>query len=358
MGCIGLNQVRACIFGVLLSVGLCGCSPLPIEGCESSDEIHVVCDLDKPEDLAHLPGTPWLLISELGSGAVSGQVTAFNPVDDQLVRLPLSGPLPAITTEFPVCGPAPASIRPRGFHLSTAEDGTHHLLLINVADEVRIERYQVVADTAAPALRWEGCVSVPSNLHPNDVARLPGGDGFVISHMYTPPMTLWLRAKMFFGLNTGYVARWLPQTGWEKVPGTDVSFANGIETDPVSGRIFVAATYGETITAVDADGGNLRRVNLPIQPDNVTWSPDAQLIAVGHTGVAFFGTNHCRNMLPAACAFPFAVVEIDPQSMATDVIYTHDEGLIPGPSVAFRHEQFLFLGTFFGDRVSRIVADE
>jgi hypothetical protein len=351
----GSRQVRTYFFAAFIGFGLCGCTPLPIEGCDSTDAIHVVCHLDKPEDLARLPGTPWLLISELGSGSTSGQVVAFNPVDDQLVRLSLSNAMP--TPGFPVCGEAPVSIRPRGFHLSTAEDGTHRLLLVNVANEVRIERYRVETGAAEPELWWEGCVAVPNHLNPNDVARLPGG-GFVISHMFMPPMGLWLRAKMFFGLNTGYVARWLPQNGWEKVPGTDVSFANGIEVDPVSGRIFVAATYGETLTAVDADGGNLRRVSLPVQPDNLTWSPAAQLVAVGHTGVALFGTNDCRTMAPTACAFPFAVVQIDPQSMAVDVIYRHGEGLIPGPSVALRHEQFLFLGTFFGDRVSRMVAGE
>jgi len=342
---------------VLSLLTLSACAPTPLEGCRSTDAIHVICGLNKPEDLAPLPGTPWLLISELGGGASPGQIVALNPTTDQLVRLQSSQAAPEKRDGLPVCGPAPASIRPRGFHVREMADGTRQLLLVNVGREIRIERYTIDTGSEPPELLWQGCVAVPGGLNPNDVAALRGG-GFVVSHMYTPPMSLLLRTKMFLGFNTGYVARWLPSGGWEKVPGTDVSFANGIETDPQSDRIFVAATYGETLTGVDGDGGNKRVTALPIQPDNLTWSPDRLLIAVGHTGVPILGTNGCRDMVEESCAFPFAVAAIDPQTMEVEVVHRHGEGLIPGPSVALRHEQFLFLGTFFGDRISRVaIAD-
>jgi len=165
---------------------------------------------------------------------------------------------------------------------------------------------------------------------------------------------VWLRSKMFLGLNTGYVALWSTNTGWEKIPGTDVSFANGIETQPQTDRIFVAATYGENLTAINTDGSNKLTAALPIQPDNLTWSANGRLVAVGHTGVPILGTNGCRDMVGQSCAFPFAVAAIDPQRLEVEVIHSHDQGLIPGPSVALRHGQFLYLGTFFGDRISRV----
>ena len=336
---------------------LYGCGPVAIEYCQSTDAIHVVCGLNKPEDIAHLAGTGWLLISELGSGSSPGQVVAYRPRDDRLIPLRASDPPLAQDASFQMCGPPPESIRPRGFHLRTGDDGVAHLLLVNVASEARIERYVVDTSREVPGLLWEGCVSVPDTLNPNDVAALKG-NGLVISHMFTPPMDLLLRSGMFFGRNTGYVARWRPEDGWGKIPSTDVSFPNGIETDPESDRVFVAATYGETLTAVDGDGGNARTTSLPIQPDNLSWSPDGRLLAVGHTGVPILGTDGCRDMGDRACAFPFAVAAIDPQSMKVDVIYAHGDGMIPGPSVALRYERFLFLGTFFGDRISRVaVAD-
>ena len=340
---------------VLSLLALSACAPTPIEGCQSTDTIHVVCGLNKPEDLAHLAGTPWLLISELGSGASPGQIVAFDPTDDRLIPLRASDPALAKNDGLPTCGSAPASIRPRGFHVRADERGTTRMLLVNIGQEMRIERYIVDTSNEQPRLLWEGCVTVPPNLNPNDVAALQDG-GFVISHMYTPPMSLWLRTKMFLGFNTGYVARWAPENGWSRVEGTDVSFANGIETHPQTDRIFVAATYGESLTAVNTDGSNILTTALPIQPDNLTWSAEGLLVAVGHTGVPILGTNGCRDMVDRSCAFPFAVTAINPQTLEVEAIYAHDQGLIPGPSVALWHEQFLFLGTFFGDRVSRVAA--
>jgi hypothetical protein len=353
VACTYLSKVLGYAVVVLSLLTLSGCVPTPIDGCQSTAEIHVICGLTKPEDLAHVAGTPWLLVSELGNNSVPGQVVAFDPTNDRLIRLKASNPVVADPNGFPICGTPPISIRPRGFHVRTDDNGKTILLLVNVAQDVRIERYAIDTSAEQPQLRWEGCVAVPSHLNPNDVAALHG-DGFVISHMFTPPMSTWLRTQMFVGVKTGYVARWTPQSGWDKVQNSEVSFANGIETSPQTDRIFVAATYGETLTAVNVDGSDKRVTQLPIQPDNLTWSADGLLIAVGHTGVAMLGTNGCRDMVDQSCAFPFAVAAIDPQRLEVEVIYTHDEGLIPGPSVALWHEEFLFLGTFFGDRVSRV----
>jgi hypothetical protein len=334
-----------------------GCSPELIDGCASTPGIDVICGLEKPEDLAHITGTPWILISELGSANSSGNVSAFRIEDHRPVRLQASFEPQNDSGAFPVCGPPPEHIRPRGFHLATDDQGVHRLLLVNAGPPVRIERYRVDTDEATPRLYWEGCVTVPDWLHPNDVASFRG-DSFVISHMYTPPMTRLLRAKMFLRINTGYAALWRPGSGWEKVPGSDVAFANGIEADPRSGRIFVAATYGETLTAMSVDGGNKRTVKLSVQPDNLTWSDSGNLVTAGHTGIAMLGTSGCRNMMGTPCSFPFSVLEIDPERLDTRVIFEHDEGLIPGASVALAHAQFLFLGTVFGDRVSRVTLSD
>ena len=330
-----------------------GCSgPTPIENCESSTDIHVICNLAKPEDLAALPGTPWVLISELGNGPDPGHVVALRPADERLVRLHAADPDIAPESTFPRCGPPPSSLKPRGFHLSTDPAGGAHLLIVNVVDEARIERYQVTAGDV-PELHWEGCVAVPEDITPNDVAAIPDG-GFVVSHMYTPPRTRLLEARLLLRLDTGYVMRWHPRDGWQKIAGTDAALPNGVETDPVTGRVFMAATHGQNLTVVDPDGGNRKLGGLPVQTDNLTWAPDGRLLAVGHTGIPIFGTRACREMGSTSCAFPFAVAAIDPATLAVETIYAHSDGLIPGPSVALIDDGQLYLGTFFGDRISRV----
>jgi hypothetical protein len=334
----------------LLAITGCGGSN-PIDDCQSSPGIDVFCGFAKPEDLAQLPDSPWLLVSELGNGIEPGHVAALRPGDSEVVRLQVTAAPSAGELEFPICGPPPARLKPRGFHLSGRGESTR-LLIVNAGPSVRIEAYQVVPGPV-PSLRWVGCVTVPENITPNDVAAMPDG-GFVVSHMYTPPRNTLLTLRFMLGMSTGYAARWQPETGWSQIPGSDASFPNGIETDSVSGRVFLASTYGEDLTAVDPDGGNRRRVSLPVQPDNLTWSPDGRLLAVGHTGIPMLGTRGCRELGNAPCAFPFAVAAIDPVTLEVATIYAHSDGLIPGASVALMHEGELYLGTFFGDRISRV----
>ncbi len=337
------------LLGVAL-LAVAGCSdPAAINDCQSSAQLDVICGFAKPEDLAALPDTEWLLISELGNGPDPGHVVAFNPAEQQVVRMQAANPARAPDSTFPICGAPPEKLKPRGFHLSRAAD-QDQLLIVNATETVRIERYRVIPGPV-PGLLWEGCVVVPDHLTPNDVAAMPDG-GFVISHMYTPPRTRLVTVRLLLRLDTGYAARWRPQDGWQKVVGTDAAFPNGIETDP-AGRVFVAATYGQHLTAVDPDGRR-RRVGLPIQPDNLTWSPDGRLIAAGHTGTPYFGTRGCAQLGSTSCAFPFAVAAIDPATLEVETIYAHSENLIPGASVALVHNNLLYLGTFFGDRISQV----
>jgi DNA-binding beta-propeller fold protein YncE len=333
---------------------LAGCDGSSIiQDCQSSAAIDVFCGFAKPEDLTDLPNSGWILVSELGNRGEPGDVAAIRPADGALIRLEVTVEQPTKTVfDFPICGLPPARLKPRGFHLSVNADDTR-LLVVNAESGLRIEAYRVVS-VPEPALIWLGCVAVPQDITPNDVAAMPDG-GFVVSHMYTPPRGRLLTLRFMLGMNTGYAARWQPDAGWSRIPGSDASFPNGIQTDPATGRVFVASTYGQDLTAVDPDGGNRRRVSLPVQPDNLSWSPDGRLLAAGHTGVPMLGTSGCREVGDTPCAFPFAVAAIDPATLEVETIYAHSGGQIPGASVALMYDGALYLGTFFGDRISRVV---
>lgn len=346
------------VLGALsLSAILAACSdPVIIEGCESSDEIYVFCGIEKPEDLEPLGDHPWMLVSELGSfgsNAVPGAIVAVNLETETTIRLAAAVSNIDPGSSFPRCGPPPDRLRPRGFHVSDLEDGSFRLLVVNVIDTQRIERYRIDVHRSGPFLTWEGCVTVPDTLSPNDVAAL-SGDNIVISHMYDPPRTTLHTVKFFLGLDTGYAVAWSPETEWVKVPGTETSFPNGIEADPATDRVFVGATYGQVFISADAFGDDARTIRIPVQSDNLTWAPDGRILSVGHTGVPLLGTSGCRNASGEACSFPIAVVAIDPDSLLQETVFEHGKGLIPGASVALQRGEFLYLGTVFGDRISRI----
>lgn len=348
------NKTLSSLCGIVAALALSACDPMLIEGCESTEEIKVYCGFEKPEDIEPLGDHPWLLISELGDFGGQGAIAALNVETDEVRRLEA---VVIPDPNAPQCGAPPAFIRPRGFHVSDRMDGTFKLLVVNAADGERIEFYDVDIPDGGPGLYWRGCVSVPDTVLPNDVAAT-GYDGFVVSHMLTGPRTWWLQMKFFFGLKTGHAAAWSPDTGWRVVDGTEASFPNGVEADPDTSRVFIGSTYGQTFIAADVAGGNERVARIPVQSDNLTWTADGKILSVGHTGIPLWGTSGCREALGTPCSFPFAVVEIDPVTFERAVIYEHDDGLIPGASVALAHKGYLYMGTVFGDRISRVRLQE
>lgn len=337
-------------FFILSAFVLSACDPVLIEGCESTDDIKVYCGFEKPEDIEPLGDHPWILISDMGDFNGQGSLEVINIETDEVRRLKARvDPDPSLSQ----CDAPPAFIRPRGFHVSDLMDGTFKLLVVNAAEGERIEFYNVDVPDGGPELTWRGCVSVPDSVFPNDVAATDDY-GFVVSHMLDGPRTWWLQVKFFFGLKTGHAASWDPDNGWRVVEGTEASFPNGVEADPETRRVFIGSTYGQTFIAADATGGNETVVRIPVQSDNLTWTEDGRILSVGHTGIPLWGTSGCRESLGTPCSFPFAVVAIDPVTLEQEVIYEHSEGLIPGASVALAHKGYLYMGTVFGDRISRV----
>ena len=85
---------------LFFTFGLAGCGdPMVIEGCASSETVHVICGIEKPEDLEPLGDHPWMLGSELGSANIPGSIVALNLNDETMIRLvaTVAAPDPAST---------------------------------------------------------------------------------------------------------------------------------------------------------------------------------------------------------------------------------------------------------------------
>jgi sugar lactone lactonase YvrE len=174
--------------------------------------------------------------------------------------------------------------------------------------------------------------------------------------MFNPPRNFLLNIKFVLGLNTGYVAKWTQTGGWSKIPNTDVSFANGIQVDPQTSRVYVSSMFTQRIVAVDVDGGNrIESQRTAIQTDNLSWSNDGRLLGAGHTGFPIYGISKCRDIGDSPCSFPFAIVAFDPKTLKDQVLFEAPTGSIPGASVAALRGNTLYLGSAFGDRITRIV---
>jgi hypothetical protein len=335
------------------SLALSACDARQIDICAPGD--NVICRIARPEDLEAVPGTDWLLVSELGVAPGPGRILLVDPATQER-RVLAEGPPPlAGPSAVPRCGPPPAELRPRGFHLTMGDDGKMYVLV--VAGQ-RIERYILNLAADVP-LAWEGCVTIPPEIFANDVAGFPDG-GFVVSHMYDLPRTWVHDIKLVLGMSTGYAVTWSagPSSadgGWKRVPNTDAAFANGIQVDPATSRIYVSSMYGQRILGVDRDGGHpIRSDRTPIQGDNLSWADDGRLINAGHTGIPIYGTRKCTQINGAPCAFPFAVVAFDPKTLAQETLFETNGGTIPAASVALIEDRAIYLGSAFGDRITRV----
>ena len=61
---------RLLFCGLLAQLGLLHAAAA-VDACSPSGNLHFVCGAQHPEDLAHIPGTPWLIASGFSDGARS-----------------------------------------------------------------------------------------------------------------------------------------------------------------------------------------------------------------------------------------------------------------------------------------------
>jgi hypothetical protein len=343
---------------LLALVGLLGVAG-PVPPCDPAGRDF--CGLDRPEDVAMVPGTKWLAVSTASLEAplvfievgTKRRVQVMLPIPAPTGTPPRRNPEP---TAAECIGP-PARVRAGGNDVRRV-DGELRLALINHpepgSDGDRVELFSITQSGGVPIAHWFGCIPVTPPYMLNDVALGPDGELFA-SHEFERPHTAEaataLKDKFLAGKPTGFALEWTRAAGWTQLAGTEVSFANGIAVSANGRTIAVAGTYDQAVVLVDRQSGAVRRIPVPLQPDNLTALRDNSFLVVGHTGVPVTGIDPCRDPSALPCGFPFAVAHIDPKGRVT-VVFEHDGSRIPGASVAVLEGTDLYLGSAFGDRVT------
>src|SRR5262249_32288204 len=110
------------------------------EVCQSSGKLHFVCGAQHPEDLAHVPNTPWLIASGFSDGAGLKLIDTRNDT----LRLWFTGSPEQIARDsglYPDCAapPAPAIFNAHGINLRPAGQGTYTLYVVNHGGRESIE---------------------------------------------------------------------------------------------------------------------------------------------------------------------------------------------------------------------------
>jgi hypothetical protein len=322
-----------------------------------------LCELKRPEDIVPIDGTAWLAINQ----SDRDELLLYRPDKRTMTKVSLANRPQAnsrIVKGSTACPAPPAAVKMRGID-AVRLGGMSYLAIVNHGKPTRIEFF-TIEGRAEPALLWAGCIPVPEQYQLNDLAIAPNGTVFA-SHMFDMPIGeggfAALQEDFRLGRPTGYAVHWSEAGGWQRVDGSDVSFANGIAVSRDGQTLALAGTYSQGVWLIPIQrSGDAVFIPLRQQPDNISQSGRSGFTVAGHIGRPLIDVAHCRANPDAPCAFRFSVVEISPTRNRENIsgfqavtAYCHTDLTLPGASVAVRWRKGYFLGTSFGDRVTYVV---
>jgi sugar lactone lactonase YvrE len=219
-----------------------------------------------------------------------------------------------------------------------------------------VEFFEVREDRGSYTLGWRGCVVPPAGSYLNDVAMLPDG-GFVVSNMYPRegphigPLSVYL-VKGMLGFDTGNVLR-CQREGCTPLAGTAAPFPNGVQVDPAGQTLFLNAYLAGEVRKISlADGRLLGSVKIKA-PDNAQWDARGRLLVASHTGNPRDSMS-CFGITVGACGAAFAIVALDPATLATETLLAHQGPPMGAATVAQQVGDALYLGSYAGDRLLRV----
>jgi sugar lactone lactonase YvrE len=222
-----------------------------------------------------------------------------------------------------------------GVALREGKNSVHTLYVVNHGTRESIEVFELDARTSPPTLAWIGCAVAPDPIGLNEVVPLP--DGGFIGTDFLARGDAGARGRLNAGEVNGALWEWHTGKGWQKVPGSDASGANGLEISKDGKTLYVAAWGSQSFFRMSLGQTPVKRddIKLGFRADNVRWAPDGTLYVTGQGAQT---TN---------------VVKVDPNTLrVTEVL---NQPGVPGfgqGTVAVQVGRELWVGSFRGDRIA------
>jgi hypothetical protein len=325
--------------------------------CAPSDGHAFLCGAERPEDLARIPNTRWLVFSGFSRGAGLKLVDTRS----RAMRSWYTGSHEQVAlnaNRFAACHSPPdvAHFNTQGLSLRSVRDSLHELYVVNHGGRESIEIFHIDAAPDEPALRWIGCVLMPESTPANSVATY--SDGTILASVLTHPGTS--ITDFVRGERTGGVYEWRPgDRAFRLLPGTQLPGNNGIETSRDDREFYVVAfgwravvIYSRTDTTQPA-----RTVIAPgFMPDNIHWDGSRLLLAgMQHDEPACGGTRKIveGRADDMRCHRGYVVAELNPMNLEfTLVAYASPNPGFNGVSAARIVGDELWLGAYQGDRIA------
>lgn len=267
-----------------------------------------ICNVPKPEDMAPLPRSEWVIVSSYSTDAVYRVSTRTRQATNLVPTVRAKWDRRA----FPTC---PGALAPGGLtaHGLAVADGVKPLLfVINHGSREAIEVYQVRKRDAA--LTWVGCLLLPDDMMANSLVRLRSGDLVVTSlgKPQTNPLP-----DIIAGRPTGDVRLWSKTAGWSRLAQSEGSGPNGLALSADQQSVFVAMSGSREVVQMWLNGKTAprRSAKLSILPDNLRWTARGTLVT---TGMQYDPEKNARCFGDKDCLPPFDVYEVTPESLAIE----------------------------------------
>ena len=299
--------------------------------CEPSET--TICGQRGPEDLVAL-GSQWVV-----AGAYTG-AGGFELIRIADRRSHTAYPSSEAKHEhdrqtYPDCPGPPEAGRftTHGVYVTPGDGPEHKLFAVGHGARESIEVFTIDTRPATPVVTWIGCAVAPDPIGLNAVRGLPDG-GFVTTNFQPRGTTM---QAMMGGEKNGELWEWHTDSGWQKVPGSEASGANGVEMSDDGQWLYVAAWGSQSFFRLSRGTTPPQREEVPLgfRVDNVHWARDGSLMAVGQaTG-------------------SWKVVKIDPDTLAVrDVLTQADAPAFGAGTAAVEVGEKLWVGSFRGNRIS------
>jgi len=309
--------------------------------CDAIGDVQFVCGQSGPEDLVVVPGAQWVVASAYGG---RGGVLLIR-VKDRVSTLAYPGPAPRErhdTKTYSACpGPPDAAFKAKfqthGLYLQEGRNSVHRLYVVVHGGREAVEVFELDARPQTPTLTWIGCAVAPDPIGLNSVRALPDG-GFIATNFLPRNQQM---ATLQKGAVNGELWEWHPGSGWQKVPGSEASGANGLEMSEDGRTLYVAAWGSQSFFRLSRGGASPERQEVPLgfRVDNIRWSRDGSILAAGQGG--------------SAPNFTTRVVKIDPATLRiTQVIDRPAVGPFSAGTVAVEVGSDYWVGSFRGDRIA------
>jgi hypothetical protein len=342
--------MRSVIFGAVMFLAV---STAPVAAqqappapppCTNTADVQFVCGPQAAEDLVVVPGAQWVVASSFSG---TGGINLIRVSDRTTIR---AYPSPAAAETFDgktykTCPGAPdaaakAKYQTHGLSLRPGRNGLHTLYVVVHGARESIDVFTLDARPQTPTLTWIGCAVAPDPIGLNSVRWLDDG-GFIATNFSPRGVSF---AAMQKGEKNGELWEWHTASGWQKVPGSEASGANGVEISPDGKTLYVASWGSQSFFRLSRGDKEPKRDEVPLgfRVDNIRWAADGTLLGTGQGQAGGPGQ-------PAETV----VVRIDPKTMkVTEVLRRPAANGFSAGTVAVEVGKTLWVGSFTGDRIA------